>query len=257
MYLGKPGGLIEIPDPRPGVEMTADRQGATNTTLGGRYRVDYPGAAPRTYSLSWGSDYPYLTPEQYDVLESLYLSPGPYVLLPYSAYGRWNYAPRSYAPWTVPYAGDQTYEFLPGSGLYGSVGSPVAPGLAWSFQALVTLTTGTSPELSSYLDWYAADKSTLVTTTVGPTGTPATDTPWQLRVTGTAPSGAAYVVPRLSGTSMAAETSYTFSKAQLEIGQPTTPLLGRGCPLVSFSNLTMTYNYSYQISADATFVDVS
>lgn len=256
MYLGKPGALIEIPDPRPGVEATADRQGGTNTTLGGRYRVDYPGAAPRTFALSWSDGYPYLTPEQYDVLERLYFEPGPYVFLPYSSRGRWNYAARTHSPWIIGSdTADFDYSFFPGHGLYIDMGTPVAPGVMWSFQTSVSLTSGTAVSLSSFLDWYDAS-SALISTTVGPVDTPQAWSDWNLTITDMAPSGAAFVIPRIHGDAMA-NLSYSFSKVQLEIGQPTTPLMGKGCPIVSFKELTMVYNFANQIAATASLVDVS
>jgi hypothetical protein len=255
MYLGKPGNLVEIPDPKPGVTASASKNGGTHVTLGGRNRTDYPGSTAREYKLSWGGGPNYLSPEEYDILEQYYEGIGPWVLHPYSKYGRWNYASPSYIPWAPAYTGSQAYRFLPQSGLYSGVGTPVMAGQNWSFQASVLLASGTGVTLSSFLDWYKADKTTLISSTTGPTGTPSS-TAWNLSVNGTAPALSAYVVPRLTGT-VNSGSVYSMSKVQLEIGQATTPLRGRGCPIVSFNDLTLEYNFAFQLSADATFIDVS
>jgi hypothetical protein len=95
-----------------------------------------------------------------------------------------------------------------------------------------------------------------VSSTAGSSGS-NNSAPWAFSLTGTAPATAAFVVPRLQGTySDIADSS--FSGVQLELGDSaSTPLRGRGCPLVSFDDLTLEYNFSFQISASAEFVDVS
>lgn len=263
MFLGKPGALVEIPDPKPGVGASAERNGGTHLTLGGSSRTDYPGSTTRTFKLSWGGGVPYLSPEQYDILEQYYendpsVGNGPWVLQPYSARGRWNYASPTYPNWTIISGGggDQAYQFLPAKGIYRTKGVPVVAGQTWTFQARVTKNSGTAPTFTSYLDWYTATGTTPISSTAGPSGS-SDSAPWAFSLTGAAPATAAFVVPRLQGT-FTNVCDNAFTKVQLEqASSATTPLRGRGCPVVSMDSLTLDYNFAFQISADATFIDLN
>jgi hypothetical protein len=258
MYLGKPGSLVEIPDPNPGVTASASKNGGSHVTLAGRNRTDYPGSTAREFKLSWGGGPNYLSAAQYDILEQCYENPGPWVLQPYSRYGVWNYAQPSYPNWTIVSGdvGAQAYQFLPGVGLYRTKGVPVSPGQTWTFQATMTKNSGTTPTFTPYLDWYTETGTSPISSTAGTTGS-NNSAPWSFSLTGTAPATAAFVVPRLQGTYTDVADS-SFSGVQLELADTASaPLRGRGCPLVSFDDLTLEYNFSFQISASATFIDVS
>lgn len=257
MYLGKPGNLVTLPDPKPGVTMTAERPSSVSQTLAGRRRVAYSGLfAPRTFELSWGGGPNYLTPAQYDILESFYMGQrgnGPWAFMPYSMYGTWNYLDPRPVLWVIGFAGATWHSYTPTS--LWTTGYPTNPGMQWSFQAELASST-TSNAVTPSLHWYDAAGVLIGSPTAGTAATPTPSTHGLLKVQGTAPSGAAFVAPYLDVTATAANT-YTVIAAQLEMGLTyTTPLTGRGYPIVTFDSLTLVTEHSYEISAEATLLEL-
>jgi hypothetical protein len=80
MWLGNPGGVVQLPYPARGLTPTLSIPATVRRTLGGGQVVARAAGARRTYNLAWE----FLTPEQFSVLEEFYTrarGPGPFALL--------------------------------------------------------------------------------------------------------------------------------------------------------------------------------
>lgn len=256
MWLGKPGNLISIPDPNPGVTATTDRQATVHTTIGGRFRVDYPGAAPRTWNMIWGGGPRYLSDDQYDTLEQIYFGGGPLVLLPYSSRGaKWNYVTSATGSLTSILANSMGN--LSTNSVY--LGFVTPPSTAWSFalQALKTSVEGTSQTGLIGIRWLDITGASVGTAVESAVQTLGTVTWKDFTITGTAPSTAVYGIPYVKVTSSAA-TTISWRAARLEIASSSGAFRQpRGMPVVSFTELSHVYNFSSQLTANGTLVDVN
>jgi hypothetical protein len=285
LYLGRPGALVALPDPDPGVSVAPVRAAADHQLLGGGRVVDLLGTPRRVITASWTR----LLDDEYALLEEFHSGArgtGPFTLLPSAA--SWNYltsvqasatsvtadtsgwtvtAPETIASalspvvrgprclaWSVPAA--------PASGLLaplppgGAAGWATPPAVPWHFAAVVRASGAL--ELSARLRWLDASGAQ-VDLTIGGT-TAVTSTGWAYpSVSATAPAGAAFVVPRLflhSSTVTAPSTVYV-DVPQLGIGfSPGNWTPGRGLPLVALTDLTDTYPWADVHDAKATFTEV-
>jgi hypothetical protein len=290
MYLGPPGNLIQIPDPQPGVKMTADRGGSTHTTLQGGQRVDYPGKYPRTFSLSWTD----LSDDQYAILEKMYLrqfGPGPFVFIPEPA--RWNYLTgeqasgaetgnvsgvavdsgavtsdtfvaksgfRAFKWVTTATVSQNFYNVAPNNAMPYGFATP--PSTAWCFSTWIYTPTA-SQQFQPQINWFNATGG-YVSTASGGAVTPSINTWTQLTAAVTCPSNAVFGLTQIAHTTGAIATVY-IDQQMLEFNKttPGTHLAGRGQPLVSFTDLTEQYDWAFyggvtgKHSADGTFLEVS
>lgn len=288
MYLGPPGLMVQIPDPQPGVKMTASRNGNIHTTLQGGQRVDYPGKAPRTYEMSWTD----LNDDDYHILERLYLRQygvGPFVFIPEPA--RWNFLTGEQASgsetgntgaittsagvltsdttqvhsggrafkWATTSTANTTFTFnAPNNALPTGFVTPALK--QWCFSAWVRSNTA-SQSVQPVINWYSSTGSFLSATAPAAT---SVGTAWvQLVAQGAAPVGAVYGSVQLVHVTAAA-VSLWVDDASLEYGVtvPGSHLAGRGQPLVSFTEFTEQYDWASwggtgKHSADGTFPEVS
>jgi hypothetical protein len=292
MYLGSPGFMIQIPDPQPGVKMTADRGGSTHTTLQGGQRVDYPGKHPRTFSLSWTD----LNDDQYALLEKTYLrqfGPGPFVFIPEPA--RWNYmsseqssgaetgnvsgvtpsagtvvsdtaqshsGARSYKWTTTATASTIFVNNAPNNAQPLGIASPASA--QWCFSAWVRTDTA-SQQFIAQINWFDATGAYKGTSSgAGATINPAANTWTQAYAQGTVPSGGVFGVCQIVHVT-AAIVNVWIDEQMMEFNKaaPGTHLAGRGQPLVSFTEFSEQYDWAIyggvtgKHSADGTFVEVN
>lgn len=292
VWLGRPGALIALPDPAPGVTATLERPSGEHTTLAGGRVVEFAGFGRREFRLSWER----LTDDEYAVLEAFHTGScgvGPWVLLTDDA--RWNYLTSTQASttsatadttgWTVG-AGETltstttttgsvrrgprslrwalpaavTAGWLGPTAPVGFSGWPVAAGLPWTFT--LWSRTGATAALSvnayAVLRWLDANGTepsvtSGSTVTVNPTG-------WgSVTVTGTPPTGAVSVLPevRVLAASVTAPTNVYVDTPRLELSALSrgwSP--GRGLPWVSLTALTDRYPWSDCHDCDVTFAEV-
>lgn len=289
MYLGPPGLLLQVRDPKPDFDMPADRGGATNTTLSGGMRVDFPGKHPRTFSPSWDK----MSDDEYALLEKIYLrqiGPGPFILIPEPA--RWNYLTgeqssgaetgnvsavtlssgvltsdtaqshsffRSYKWATTAINGATFVNNAPNNAL--PLGFVTNVGMQWCFSGWVRTDTA-SQTIIPQINWYTSTGAYISTS--GSSFGPAANTWTQVYVAATAPATAVYGVTQYAHATGTAVNIWVDDQ-MLEYGKtsPGSHLAGRGQPLVSFTKYGETYNWANynlsggQHSADGEFLEVS
>ncbi|MEV4414019.1 hypothetical protein [Catellatospora sp. NPDC049609] len=285
LYLGRPGALVELPDPDPGVTATPVRAAADHQLLGGGRVVDLLGTPRRIITASWTR----LLDDEYALLEEFHSGArgsGPFALLPSAA--RWNYlttgqaaatsATANTSGWTVtasesvasvsapvlrgPRCLAWTVPAAPTSGLLAPVAPGGAPGwstppaVAWYFAAAVRASTG-APEVTARLRWLDA-AGTQLSISIGPPLTISASGWLTAAVAATAPAGAVYVVPRLylTAATIPAPTTVYVDTPRLGIGTSGSWTPGRGLPLVTLTDLTDTYPWADVHDAKAVFTEV-
>lgn len=270
LYLGRPGvTLTEIRAPRPGVDRSPDGGEGVHDLLGGGRAVDRAANITRTWQMSWVWD-----DDVWRTLSALYrrqFGPGPFALCDpaqinyltanqagganasrdatgFTAAGGETVA----ASATLPYQGDRSLLWsIPSSPTSGilTLGAPSpltgfpTPAAAWTFFALVRLGAGdSSVEFAPALRWLDSTGAQ-VSETVGTAVTAGTSAWSTLTVSGSAPSTAVYVVPRVKATlaTVGSATTCHLGQAQLQISPTaTTWTPGEGPALVSVTSVRET-----------------
>jgi hypothetical protein len=288
IYLGPAGNLQALPYMGRGVGAALDLGAAVQRTLGGPRTVDYIGTPKRSYQLSreflTADELSIL-----EGLALGAYGPGPLILIdPWrrnlltanqAAAGD---ASHDLTGWTgsatavLSLIGPDSTLALRGQyavrATMGTTGSnqgprlgdgstaaqviatacPVMPGLTHTASGWLRLASGTASSWRPVLAWYTTAGTASV---INPASTGTASTPtgtWSQRVvTGTAPSDAAYVLPRFD-TSPTVVHAVDFDDVILTQGTSTIWTMGTGVPRVAFTDLGDTYpifdNHNVSIS---------
>jgi hypothetical protein len=295
VYFGRVGAVLtEIQSPRPGVDRTPTAHEGTHELLAGGYAVDRVPTACRTWEMDWAWD-----DDVWWTLWGFYSGTsgfGPYCLYDEGAA---NLLSANQSSGTEPfadttgfsiaggasetiassttfaYAGSRSLKWsLPAAVTSGILtlaapssvyGWPVAAG-PWTFSAYVRTGAGgdTSFSVALALRWLDST-GTQVSETVA-TATTVTTSWVQLTATGSAPSTAVYVVPRIKVTAatVAAVADLHVDQAQLQLGgEASTWRPGEGVPIVSLTKpkdvmlLADATTGEYRRNISATFVQLA
>lgn len=272
MWLGHLGRLTRIRSPLRGVEATATRVSNLQPTVGGRRSADRTRDGTRDYRLQWLA----LPVADFAVLEGYYLGhrgPGSLVFVDPSRSNLLSVNQSSGTEarsdtsgfdksagsivsstsaawqdlrsllWTVDEtAGDGGYVKLPWRHPGALDGTPAVPGQAYTWSAYLS---GSSASLSLRLDlvWLDATYATISTTTgtpAAPAGSLASFAPYM--VTGTAPSNAVYVQPRVACPTGIDGAFVAVDGCQLQMADAVSDwVAGTGVPIVVVTELTDAY----------------
>jgi hypothetical protein len=202
MWLGNPGGVVQLPYPARGLTPTLSIPATVRRTIGGGQVVSRAGAGRRTYQLAWE----FLTPEQFSVLEEFYTrarGPGPFALLDPGRRNRLSLNQSSATSTEGNAAGftvDPSEAVTPNPDVYlrgpqslrwtlpatvsagvldfdaprGLFGVPAPAGQPWTFSGVLSLgTPGLSVSVTPVLSWRRIDGSEAAVTS----GTPVAAAP--------------------------------------------------------------------------------
>ena len=263
MWFGRPGHLVQLPDPQAGIRFKADRGSSLLTSVEGAVTVQY--AYPHSKQV-WDITYDFLTDEEADIILGYHQGwngRGPWVMLfdakrnmltanqstgtdasadttgftastgtLSSATDSYTQGSRSLA-WDLPSsATGSPYLGLPWSG--STYGYPVLSAQSYAFSADLA---GSSTSLRLRMDLVWFDVSGVIISTTSwspftPDGSLSSYTP--AAVVGIAPDEAAYVQPRITASTPVDSAQIRVDALQLEAGYVgTTWTGGYGTPLVS------------------------
>lgn len=272
LYFGRVGALLSVlPSPRPGAPRSPSMQESVQELLGGGYAVDRTPGAARTWQFEWGWDDTVWW--QLTAWYTRQYGHGPWALCDPScinyltaAQASATHATSDATGWsvaagssetvssstTLAYSGTRSLLWsLPATVTSGILtATPPAPLLGWptpnadwTLSLPVRLGTGdSSVDIRAALRWMDSTGAE-VSETLGPLATVGTGAWSTLTATGSPPSGAVYVVPRVkvSAGTVSSTAGVHVGQAQLQLASTASDWRpGEGPLLVSISRLAET-----------------